>query len=255
MGGSVGIDERARDAAIAVGEALRDGLGRNLVAAYVHGSAVLGGFMPAVSDLDVLVVCREALRDAEVLRLRDALAGVVGRLPAKGLELSVLTAAEAGGAVGSRPRFQLHVAIGANGEERVVDGRTTDGDRDVVLHVAVCRERGWTLEGPAASSTLARVPADVALRSARDEIDWASAAATPEYLVLTAARALVLSATGHLVSKVEAAEWVLGTDGGPAVVRAALARQRGGADEVDVDAARAFARDVSRRIARESVAG
>ena len=53
-------------------------LGRRPVAAYVVGSAVSGGLRP-MSDVDVLVVVREAPDEAQRRRLADALMRVSGR--------------------------------------------------------------------------------------------------------------------------------------------------------------------------------
>jgi predicted nucleotidyltransferase len=66
-------------------------LGDNLVGAYLHGSAVLGGFNPDRSDADVLVVVHHSLSAQD----RDELASRVNSqalpVPAATLEMSVVT--------------------------------------------------------------------------------------------------------------------------------------------------------------------
>jgi streptomycin 3"-adenylyltransferase len=52
-------------------------LGRDVVGAYLHGSAVLGGLRPA-SDLDVMVVCERPMDDRRRRALLDGLLGVSG---------------------------------------------------------------------------------------------------------------------------------------------------------------------------------
>jgi streptomycin 3"-adenylyltransferase len=233
-----GPDPTALKMATSVAARLREVLGSNLAAIYLHGSAVLGGFDPSVSDLDVLVLCEAPLSDAEV----DAVATAVEHLdlPAKGLEISVLTRSEALEPDLVRPRFQFHAAVGKGGATRRVDGRAGGGDRDLILHLAVCRSSGHPLAGPAPEATLPSLPEVVVQQAMIDEIGWARGTGDPVYLVLTAARARAFARTGRLVSKVEAGE----VDAAVPVVRAALARQRGGASPIDPADARRYADEV-----------
>jgi len=46
----------------------------SLVGVYIHGSAVLGDFMPGVSDLDVLVVVEDGLSEEDVASMAAVLA-------------------------------------------------------------------------------------------------------------------------------------------------------------------------------------
>ncbi len=221
---------------------LREALGSNLAAIYLHGSAVLGGFDPSVSDLDLLVLCEAPLSDAEV----DAVATAVERLdlPAKGLEMSVLTRSEAINPDLGGPRFQIHAAVEQGGTARRVDGRASGGDRDLILHLAVCRSSGYSLAGPAPEATLPPLPDAIVERAMIDEIGWARGAGDPVYLVLTAARASAFARNRRLVSKIEAGE----VDAAFPVVRAALARQRGGASPIDPADARRYADEVEARL-------
>ena len=237
-----GPDPTALQMASAVAARLREALGSNLAAIYLHGSAVLGGFDPSVSDLDVLVVCDDPLSDAEA----DAVITAIGHLdlPAKGLELSVLTRSEARDPDVMRPHFQIHAAVGQDAVVRHVDGRAGRGDRDLILHLAVCRVSGHPLAGPAPGAILPVLPEDVVLQAMIDEIGWARGAGDPVYLVLTAARVRAFARAGKLVSKVEAGE----ADASVPVVRAALARQRGAASPIDAAEALRYADDVETRV-------
>jgi Nucleotidyltransferase domain/Domain of unknown function (DUF4111) len=228
--------------ATAVASRLREALGSNLAAIYLHGSAVLGGFDPSVSDLDVLVLCENPLSDAEV----DAVATVVEHLdlPTKGLEMSVMTRSEALDPDVDRPRFQIHTAVGQGGAARRVDGRAGGGDRDLILHLAVCRSSGHSLAGPSPQATLPSLPEAIVQRAMIEEIGWARGAGDPAYLVLTAARASAFARTRRLVSKVEAGE----ADAALPVVRAALARQRGLASPIHPADARRYADEVEARM-------
>lgn len=68
---------RMEDQLRAVMTLVDDVLGPEVVGAYLHGSAVLGGLRPA-SDVDVLVVARRSLADGERRALLDGLLGVSG---------------------------------------------------------------------------------------------------------------------------------------------------------------------------------
>jgi|GEM_PF-1492444 streptomycin 3"-adenylyltransferase len=237
-----GPDPTALKMATLVATRLGEALGSNLAAIYLHGSAVLGGFDPSVSDLDVLVICEDPLSDAEV----DAVATSVEHLdlPAKGLEMSVLTRSEARDPDVGRPRFQIHAAIGQGGAARRVDGRPGGGDRDLILHIAVCRSSGHPLAGPAPEATLPSLSDAIVQQAMIDEIGWARGSGDPVYLVLTAARASEFARTRRLVSKVEAGK----ADAALPVVRAALARQRGVASPIDPADARRYADEVEARL-------
>ena len=217
---------------------LHRALGANLTAIYLHGSAVLGGFDSAISDLDLLVVCGDLLSDAEA----DAAVKAVEHLelPARGLEMSVLTQSEALAPDLERPHFQLHAAVDGAGTVRRVDGRAGHGDRDLILHLAVARDSGHALVGPAPGEMLAVLPERVVGQAAIDEIAWARDCGDPAYLVLTAARARAFTRTGRLVSKVEAGE----ADAAVPIVRAALTHQQGGGATVEPLEARRYADEV-----------
>lgn len=235
-------DRTALKMATPVAARLREAFGSNLAAIYLHGSAVLGGFDPSVSDLDLLVLCEDSLSDDEVIAVATAVEHL--DLPAKGLELSALTRSEALHPNPEGPRFQLHVAVGNGGSARRVDGRAGGGDRDLILHLAVCRSSGHALAGPAPEATLPLLPDPIVQRAMLDEIGWARGAGDPVYLVLTAARASVFARTRRLVSKVEAGE----AGAALPVVRAALARQCGGASPINPADARSYADEVEARI-------
>ncbi len=216
----------AHGAARAVGRALTDALGEDLVAVYLHGSAVLGGFRWDHSDLDILALSRVALSDRQFRPVARALAALP--YPANGLEFSLMTAGEASAPEFPAPRFQLHMTTDGRAHVgKMVDGRARAGDPDLVLHLTVCRAHGLAIVGPPPRATLAAVP-DEAIRAAmRNEIGWARAHASLEYLVLTSARAWLFAETRRLASKVEAGEWAAEHYSEPLVLDAALARQHG----------------------------
>lgn len=128
---------------------------------------------------------------------------------------------------------------------KTVDGRVHEGDRDLVLHLAVCREAGLAVVGPPPTTTLGVVPIEEIRTAAIDEIRWAlEHDPPPEYVVLTAVRAWCYVETGQIVSKTEAGGWAERRTPDARLVAGALARQRGGVADVPRQAARSFARRV-----------
>lgn len=60
-----------------------------LVAVYLHGSAVLGDFQSAASDIDILVVVQDHIPDGSVQAMARTLSGVI-LCPGTGVEASVV---------------------------------------------------------------------------------------------------------------------------------------------------------------------
>jgi streptomycin 3"-adenylyltransferase len=222
----------ALEAGRQVATQLERSLGDALVAVYLHGSAVLGGFRWDRSDLDVLAVSRRALNDAEVAAIGGGLPALT--YPANGLEFSLMTAEEARLTAPPSPRFQIHVTTRARDRvTKVVDGRRRGADPDLLLHIVACRERGVALLGPPPKQVFPEVSHALVLAAMEREIDWAvSHGPPPEYTVLTACRTWRYASEGVIGSKVEAGEWTLIRLGAEPVVTAALKRQRGGEAEL-----------------------
>jgi streptomycin 3"-adenylyltransferase len=196
----------------------------DLVGVYLHGSAVLGGFDPARSDVDVLAVVAGA--DPGSQRDTGAALSATGPFcPGTGLEASVITAATAVDL--GDCAFEVHVGT-ADGT--LVTGAGHDGDPDLVLHVAVCRDHALAVAGPPAREVFGPVP-PVRIRTAlADELRWGRDHGTGAYAVLNACRALRWAAEGVLCSKLDGAAWYLAAHPGDRVVTAAVAAQRGTGD-------------------------
>src|SRR5262245_22674529 len=90
------VDPAVRAYADALAGVLRDALGSALVGAYLHGSAALGDYDPARSDIDILAVCAAPLDPGARARLAGALSRDALPCPASaGLEFSLVTHAAA----------------------------------------------------------------------------------------------------------------------------------------------------------------
>jgi hypothetical protein len=235
----------------ALGNRIREVLGEQLTGAYLHGSAVLGGFNPARSDIDVLVVVRKPLVSHTRRELGDRISETSLPCPARGLELSVVTT-DAAQHPTADPPYELHVNTY---DQRLVedDGH---GDPDLVLHFLVCRRHGRPL-GRSLERTTAfgSLPRSVILRRFRAELEWAINDPTvePRYIVLSAARNWYFLETSAVASKIAAGRWALEHVADPAPVRTALESQGDvGPDPIDADpaAARKFAASVVEKIDR-----
>jgi len=209
-------------------------LGGRLRAAYLHGSAVLGGWTPERSDVDMLFVADDGVRGPEVTAAAAALAAKEPGGPGRGLECSMVTAGQA-----ARPRapwpFLLHVAHDPGADRaRVVDGGERPGDPDLLMHYTVCRAAGWPVRGPAPAELIGSVPRPVVLGYLADELRWGMEHASEAYAVLNACRAQVYLADGRIVSKVAGGRIAQARGLGPAaVIGRALDQQQGHAAQRD----------------------
>ncbi len=209
----------------------------DLVGVYVHGSAVLGGFSAARSDVDVLAVVAEPGTEVDQQAMGRAVVETAARCPGTGLEMSVITAATAAG-LDSCP-FEVHIRANAT-ETAVIPGINLAGDTDLVLHCAVCRAHALAVYGPPAAEVFGPVPADRVSAAMISELEWALEHANATYAVLNACRALRFADDGQLCSKLDGGHWYLARHGANAVVAAAIDHQRDGRTGPTTSAAAAF---------------
>lgn len=228
--------------------------GNRPVASYLHGSAVLGGWVAERSDVDILFVVADDISRAEAIVLGEVLVAASADCPGRGLEISVVTAAQAARPVEPWP-FVLHSGPGATGQ-RLVDGGERPGDDDLIMHYAVCRAVGVAVSGPAPEQVIGPLPRAVILGYLADELDWGLAHAPESYAVLNACRAFEYLTTGQIVSKLAGGEAVLNGEGNlgtvvaPAgLVERALGQQRAQSPEQPPGAeAIAFVRSIGARL-------
>jgi hypothetical protein len=198
---------------------------RELVAVYIHGSAVLGDFVPGSSDLDVLVVAHDDIEQSATTAIADALA-THDPTPAVSIEASVVTRSAAGTPRAPWP-YVVHVTNHPD-NSKVVYGADVDGDPDLILHYAVLRQCGWTAYGTSASDSIGEIDRATIIAQLTDELSWAAAHAPGSYAVLNACRALRFVSDGVLCSKSDGGRWALSNQIEPELVNAALvARQSG----------------------------
>jgi predicted nucleotidyltransferase len=233
-------------------------LNDTLVGVYLHGSLATGGFNPARSDVDLLVVVRESLTTERRRRLAELLLTASGA-PAP-LEISVLTA----GALHPwrhpaphdfhfseswRDRARAGLATGAP-----VHALTGGVDPDLAAHITHLRDRGIVLCGPPIADIFPEVPRrdylDAILADVREALDALDG--NPVYGVLNALRVTRFLEDGALTSKAEAGEWGLTAmpDALHPVIALALSRYRGDdeAGEFAPGALRTFRSEMLTRI-------
>lgn len=232
------IDAASEEYLQKLGDRILQAFDGNVTGIYLHGSAVLGGYNSDRSDLDVLVVVPKPMTEAQRAATAKTLSDEALPCPATGLEMSIVTEAVAANPDVAAPPFELHMTTAAT-DSKIVDGRDHEGDPDLVLHFAVCREKGENLARHPAKSSLEDVFGAVPRRritaQLRQELGWAEA--PRHYAVLNASRAWMYAVTRQLVSKVTGGAWALRrmqsddemTDQGGrmALIRAALAKQTG----------------------------
>jgi hypothetical protein len=192
----------------------------DLVGVYVHGSVALGGFSPARSDVDVLVVTRHGYDEGEQKAIGDALRRNAEPCPGQALELSVITAATARD-LGGCP-FEVHVGGGD-----VMIGAGHPGDGDLVLYAEVCRRSAVVAVGAPPGEVFGRVPVERLRAAIRTELAWGLREAPFEYAVTNACRARRFAVDGALVSKLDGTFWYLDQHPGDPVALAAYLAQIG----------------------------
>ena len=223
--------------AAALTEELERASGGLMLAAYLHGSAALGGWLPG-SDVDMLFIASDDISAAALGLVAGSLADSHRACPGRGLECSVVSQSAAAAARPPWP-FLLHVTTGPTepGGRRIVFGHShhaadSHGDTDLLMHYAVCRAAGWPVSGPPPHRLIGPVSRKQIFSYLAGELSWGLKHAPEAYAVLNTCRALIYLADGELVSKVAGGEAALRRGLGPAgLIRRALAQQQGRAAE------------------------
>ena len=194
---------------------IRDALGDNLLGVYLRGSLALGDFIPATSDIDVLVVTARPVDDAEFATLADLHARLsassltyANRLEIAYIDRAAWRCFEPG---------KHHLSLGQG--ETLAWSEHRD---NWILERWTVREHGVALLGPAPASLIDPIAPDE-LRAAvrarlRDWADWADQPDDPDwllprahkaYVVETMCRALSTLSSGKLLSKPRSVAWAL----------------------------------------------
>ena len=189
-------------------------LGDNLVGVYLHGSAVMGCFNPARSDIDLIVVVRKALTKEVKRHFMDMVVALNDRAPAKGIEMSIVTKNVCNPFVYPTP-FDLHFSAmhlnwyRENPNDYVEKMRGTD--IDLAGHFVIITKRGQCLCGVPIDEVFGEVPKEAYMDSIRNDVSEAREDIIDNtmYIVLNLARVLAYKRDGLILSKKEGGEWAL----------------------------------------------
>jgi len=189
---------------------VRDVLGGNVLGTYLHGSGVLEGLRPA-SDVDILVVVDRSLHDGERRRLLEGLLSLSGAVNgARPVELVAVVQSEV------RPwrypptcDFLYGEWLREHFEAGAVPAREPMPDLALLLPTVLAV--GLLLDGAPPGTVLDPVPprdvARAALAGVPDLV--VNLEADTRNVLLTLARIWTTLATGRIVAKDVAADWVL----------------------------------------------
>jgi len=184
----------------------------------LHGSLRLGDYLPGSSDVDLLVVLGG--------RAPDVVAGVAAAQAPCCVDVRVVER-EVAAAPTPSPPMAAYVRL--DPRRRDVEVESSDGERDLVVELSVCRAHGRSLAGPPADELIGPVPDEWVLDVGDAQLaDWQAIGDDPAYAqltVLTACRVWRFAVERRHSSKTAAAEWALDRDPALTVVRDAL-RQR-----------------------------
>lgn len=186
----------------------------NLAGIYLHGSAVMGCFNPAKSDIDLITVVRDSMTDAAKRAYMDMVTELNGKGPSKGIEMSIVKQSVCRPFVYPTP-FELHFSAAhsawyRNDPDDYV-ARMKGEDKDLAAHFTIITHRGRCLWGAPVQDIFADVPARDYIDSIWNDIAGAEdeIAENPMYFILNLARVLAYLKDGSILSKKEGGEWAL----------------------------------------------
>ncbi len=189
-------------------------LSDNLVGVYLHGSAVMGCFNPQKSDIDLIIVVKKTLSDADKRAYMDMVVELNASAPAKGIEMSIVRQDVCSPFVYPTP-FELHFSVAhlewykSNPADYI--RKMTGTDKDLAAHFTIIYNRGKCLYGAPIKDVFSAVPMQDYIDSIWNDICDAEEEITenPMYLILNLSRVLAYLKDGLILSKKEGGEWGL----------------------------------------------
>lgn len=190
-------------------------LGDDLTGVYLHGSAVMGCFNEAVSDIDLLVVVNGDIPAGVKRRFMDMAVPLNARAGKKGIEFSILGRDVCRPFVYPTP-FLLHFSPAHldwyNADPADYVRRMRGVDADLAAHVTVLRDRGRCLWGAPIDEVFAPVDRAHYLDSILRDIEGAESDIEDDfvYVTLNLCRVLAYLTDGGVLSKREGGCWAIG---------------------------------------------
>lgn len=186
----------------------------NLVGIYLHGSAVMGCFNPAKSDLDLLIVVNEKLSDETKRKYMDMVVELNSSAPSKGIEMSIVLKKYCNPFKYPTP-FELHFSVGHidwykdNPSDYI--HKMNGQDEDLAAHFTIIKKRGKCLYGEPIEAVFGEVPKADYLDSIWNDISEATEdiVENPMYIILNLARVMAYQQEDLILSKKEGGEWAI----------------------------------------------
>lgn len=209
---------------------VREVLGDDVVGAYLHGSAVLGGLRPS-SDVDVLVVVRRSAAADRRAALVEGLLDISGRRarrgPARPVELTLVVQSDVR-PWRYPPRSDFLYGEWLRDQYERGEVPAPEPSPDLAVLVTMVLRGDAPLYGPPPAEVLDPVPREDVLRAAVAGVPalMTDLESDTRNVLLTLARIWTTLATGVIRSKDGAADWALGQL--PSGHRTVLARARAG---------------------------
>lgn len=188
--------------------------GDSLSGLYLLGSLAAGCFRWEISDIDFLVVVKEAPSLEKKMAFVKALYDLTPEAPPKGLEMSVILEACCRNTPYPIP-FELHYSAGHRAayerDPRAFCENMHGTDPDLTAHILELHGFGVTLFGRSIARSFDQVKREDALRAIRyDAMDAEKRLHDdPCYYVLNLCRALAYLREGKVLSKKDGGEWAL----------------------------------------------
>ena len=184
----------------------------NLVGVYLHGSAVMGCYNPDKSDIDLIVVVKEAIPDSVKKAFMDMVVELNCKGPAKGIEMSVVKQSSCRPFEYPTP-FELHFSVAhldwyrSDPDDYI--SKMKGEDKDLAAHFTIINHRGKCLCGAPIKEIFADVPRQDYIDSIRNDIADAEEEIMddPMYIILNLTRVLAYVEDGLVLSKKEGGEW------------------------------------------------
>lgn len=224
-------------------------LGKDLVGSYMVGSGALGGFVPEQSDVDMIAVCADPPGDGRKQAIIDLLTREALTWPVRGLEF-VLYARAAVATPLPAPRFEINLNVGRGMPLHTALDPALEPAHWFVVDLAILREHGVALAGPAARELVAPIPRIRLLDALLESLAWHAAHERQLHsTVLNAGRAWRYAEEGVWSSKDDAASWALARMEDPSLVKTALAIRHGaGSPVLDPGVVNEFVQGVRARV-------
>jgi hypothetical protein len=181
----------------------------NIIGIYLFGSGSYGGYDHGKSDLDIQVVVKKSLCITERKKLVNLISHKNLACPARKLEF-VCYPLSAVKPVLRTPKFDINYNTGALEKEHVCFSSDDEPSHWFLLDIAIGRELGHSLLGPAPGKIFGEVPKKWILEAMLDCIVWYEQhESTSVDLILNTCRCWKFSETNHMCSKQDGLSWAI----------------------------------------------